>query len=226
MVIPTEVLSDNDIEQFDNNEKVKTIFFEFIFKHLIEDCTFSQKYLRMKESYYINKVECIACRAEQPKDYKIDSIERVIYQDLVKKEINWLIEKFEEKYMYNPKAILNVFETDIEKVEFILNNIYELYENGNDDIKGNHSFILSFKHPENGGEGWQDFFSFLYNFITNEFIKSVLYDLIKYSAISIFTIIILNKNYFKIRKKANEKLLEYIEDHELLEKSEQNTSMF
>jgi len=111
----------------------------------------------------------------------------------------------------DPSSLLANFETTWKKIYFLLENADAFYPGQEVYIRAVHEFIRSLEHPGRGGDGNWSIIQWAYDFATNEFVKSAIYDLIKLGASSLMAYFIARHQLMKVQSKTAEKIEENFE---------------
>lgn len=158
------------------------------FLRVIKDnIDFIEEYTQFFSSLYDGNLKCPECNNSLYL-HVTSSIEYPIYLELCSIELDQLNKYFENKTGRNVTALFSIPSDYAGPINFYLKMTNEFFPNDYIYFKKVHEFIDRFSPSGGrGGDGDYQIFTSIYNFLTDEFVKNALYDLIKCSAVLLTT---------------------------------------
>ncbi len=205
------------IGDINNIEYIKKELSKKFFNNIISDISFIDKYEDFAKSLNNDEVICPEC--ENRVHYNIlDKIESHLYSELSDLEFKYIEEYFQKKCGKNVTKLFSLPKEYSGTITYYHKMLKEYFPDDYQNFMKMHDFIYRFNPcGGRGGDGEYQIFSIIYNFLTDEFVKNVFYDLLKGSSVFLFTKYCIHLKNKKVIEKAKLKAEQLIEDTETRE---------
>lgn len=190
-----------------NNSEVSVVG-QYFAEKLFSDPEFRQDYEKLKEQYYAIKIKCPKCG--QDLYYEgLQSIEHSIHHIVFSAEYKFVLKTLNAKCGIDIEPLLRMVGKDREVIQFAINNFETLLGDSAELLRSNDVFIenLRFKGGRGGDFLWGALVV-IRDYLTNEFIKNAVYDLIRSGGMFLLGWVFHKVRDRRIRKNAEKKLIE------------------
>jgi hypothetical protein len=196
-----EIIEDGNIEiikEHDSETAKKAC--GIIFLKIICSDNFGMKVKELDQLFYTEKIFCSNCGNEinyNPlSEYKYS-----LFSNLQDCKLNYLKTKLKEKYGYNAVRILETYKSTYYELRFLEQDIDALLPEEKDNLKQLNERISVFYYGNGRGGDEFPFIQIAYDFLSNEFVKNAIYDLLKSGGLLIFALVIRRIKRIKLEKK-------------------------
>jgi hypothetical protein len=168
-----------------NNPEKVAVLERYFREKLFSDSEFPRTYRQFREQYYAIKILCLGCGHELY-DPGLSNVEHSVHSVLLEAEYEYLIQKLNGKCGRDIQPILELVGEKRSVFDFALRSLGEMLGNEKAFIADRHALIEQFRDQGGRGGGFEwTGFAVLRDYLTNEFVKNAIYDIVKTSGVFI-----------------------------------------
>jgi len=190
-----------------NDDNVSTIG-HFYAGSLFSKPGFAQQYAALRERFYAVKIKCPQCGQELYYD-ALQNVEHSIHSFLVGAERDLVFHLLKDRCGKDIQDALRLVGGEQEAVRFALANLGDLFDEQLPMLRDSDAFIETLRfRGGRGGDFISGALSVIRDYLTNEFLKNAIYDLIKGSGLFLLGFLTQKIRKKKIKDAAEKKLRE------------------